>query len=122
MKGKYLCACPVCFYDTNGSRIDVRLLEQSPEQVDLRLTMRMCNRMGIATLIYHYVPDNTVYVIVFCDRIRQSFEYKEDTPFSPTISVSSCIEGFAASGWTEEMGSGQSKVHLVIVSKCISQF
>ena len=88
MKGKYLCACPVCFYDTNGSRIDVRLLEQSPEQVDLRLTMRMCNRMGIATLIYHYVPDNTVYVIVFCDRIRQSFEYKEDTPFSPTISVS----------------------------------
>jgi hypothetical protein len=96
----------VCLYDTNGSRIDIRLLEQSLEQVDLRLTVRVCNRMGIAALICHYVPDNSVYVIVFCDSIGQSFENKENTPFSPTISVSSCIEGFAASGWTEEVASG----------------
>jgi hypothetical protein len=106
VKGRNLCACPVCFYDTNGSRIDIRLLEQSLEQVDLRLTVRMCNRMGIAALIYHYVPDNSMYVIVFRDSIRQSFENKENTPLSPTISVSSCIEGFAASGWTEEVASG----------------
>jgi hypothetical protein len=76
VEGRNLCACSVCLYDTNGSRIDIRLLEQSLEQVDLRLTVRVCNRMGIAALICHYVPDNSVYVIVFCDMLPPVRQYE----------------------------------------------
>jgi hypothetical protein len=96
-RGKNLSAGPMCFYDTNGPRISIRFVEQS-KQVNLGLTMRMCNRMRIAALIYHYVLDDSVNTIIFGDSIGQSFKNKQNTPFSSAITVSCCIEGFAASG------------------------
>jgi hypothetical protein len=71
-----LSACSMCFYNTDGGRINVTFFKQLLEQIDLRFAMRMCDRMGIATLIDHDVPNNSVYSIVFRNSIREALEDK----------------------------------------------
>lgn len=66
----YLCACTMCFYDTNGSGVDVRFAEEPLKQVNLRLAVRMCYRVAVTALVGHYVPDDSVYTVILCDCIR----------------------------------------------------